>query len=49
MWARLWANPLLFWLLVLIVIFVICWLIGIHFHFDAGQGGVHLGVEHGGH
>lgn len=47
MWERIKNNPLIFWLLVIIVVFCICWLVGIGVHVDAGKGGFHFGVEHG--
>ncbi len=47
MWERIKNNPIVLVLVIVIVVFAICWLVGINFHVDAGKSGLHFGVEHG--
>ncbi len=46
MLREIWANKFVKWLLVILVFFAICWLAGVRFHAEAGEGGLDVGVSH---
>lgn len=47
MWARIKANPIVFFIVLVLVICAICWITKSNVHLDAGSNGVHGGVERG--
>jgi hypothetical protein len=46
MWARIFANKFVVFVLIVIVVVALCWLVGLRFHFEAGAGGIDLGILH---
>jgi len=47
MWHNIFQNRIVQIILAVIVVVALCWICGIGLHFNAGQGGVNLGISHG--
>ena len=46
MWAKIFANKIVVAIIIIAIVLCICWILGMHFHGDAGEGGFDFGMKH---